>query len=1203
MPIRTINLKMILGSKDETKELRQALWATHKQINSAVAEIERVLLLCRGKSYWMVDEKGDEVQIPESQVVQDALVMAREAQRRNGKEGIGSDKEILSNLRMLYEQVVPSCRLDENENPIKGNAQSIGSSYAGPLFDFDTCSIKKNKTEDESGPFSELVSKKLEELPGWITEIQRDVFNKKNLSHFKFKESNNVESFYSVNIEQANDWYQSKPIQNMLSENKAFNKDGWKKKKFRDDDTWVVDFAEKQLDLIKGPKEGPKIKIRETLWKKNGLLPIGKLFFDKDKVSNLWNRLAARLAVAHLLSWESWNHNTKKEYDKAVDYRNKLNEKHSGFEEKFTALRQYEAERHAKLHEVALADDDKPFKIGIRAIRAWDRVREEWNKNDCDEAGRRQVLKDLQTKLRRKFGDSDLFLWLASSGREHLWKETDALTPLVKCNEAARFLERKKKYSLMTFADARKHPRWAMYEAPGGTNLRKYEIKNTKAGIEIKIPLLVQGHGQETWEEKSFSVRLASNGQFLDLQIEDGEKKKKVLKYRSAHQDFQGIAGGAELLFDRSYMENDQRTENSLRRKPGPVWFKLTLDVKSQAPEAWLNNKGKIVTPPEVHHFKTALANKSKHIDKLMPGLRVLSVDLGLRNFASCSVFELVQGKPQKGLCFPAADGRDENDPNKFWAKHERSFQLTLPGEIPNKKELAAREKINKELHSLKSDIGRLKSLLHLGVEEEDSKRDELISKLLESCNDEVGDSALNKSMFTGLGDSKFKSTSELWRMHCQEYYKQAEQRISQKFSDWRKRTRPKSSSWDDWRKRRDYNGGKSIWMLDHLDKIRKLILNWNFRAREYGKINRQNKKQFGTVASGLLHHINQLKKDRIKSGTDLIIQAARGFIPVKEGKGWVKKYEPCRLVLFEDLARYRFRVDRPRWENSQLMKWSHRGIIGEAIMQAELYDIVIETTAAGFSSRFLAGTGAPGVRCRYLMPDDFESDLPKAYVVNELEWLLGNTKNKEIDEKQQGLAKKIQPGILVPWSGGELFASIKQGGGLHFIHADINAAQNLQRRFWGRCGEAFRIVCKKTNHNGADVWELEKKPGVRLLGALQQLAYGDGDFYLVSDADPKSTNRGYRMKPFEKRKKFKGDKEEITTPEDELEEQFSESDVDFYSDREVFFRDPSNVVLPPSECWIPSKEFWSTVKCRVWRAMSQRVEVASSEVINDIAF
>ena len=56
MATRSVNLKLVLRRSQEGKELRECLWLTHSVVNSAVADIEKLLLLCRGRAY--VAENG-----------------------------------------------------------------------------------------------------------------------------------------------------------------------------------------------------------------------------------------------------------------------------------------------------------------------------------------------------------------------------------------------------------------------------------------------------------------------------------------------------------------------------------------------------------------------------------------------------------------------------------------------------------------------------------------------------------------------------------------------------------------------------------------------------------------------------------------------------------------------------------------------------------------------------------------------------------------------------------------------------------------------------------------------------------------------------------------------------------------------------------------------------------------------------------------
>jgi hypothetical protein len=1169
MPTRTINLKMVLGKKQDTEELRQALWTTHREINLAVAKLEKTFLLCRGAEYRTTSPGGEELLVTGASVVQEALYMAREAQKRNGKEGVGSDQEVLKLLRRLYEQIVPSCCLDNKGKPLDGDAKAANA-WVSPLMD--------PKSEGLLSNFDIV----FDPLPPWIEMMNTDEDGWENESHLwlQSEEAKTLRSIVGVVFSSnARLWVKAKKEKNLKK--KPGRTPSWVKNLLANG-SWQKAFIKDQEKTIKKLKKGYTPLVRSM--KRFGLLPL----IDPSLRERLdpngtgvkpWDRLAIQLAVGHLLSWESWNHNTKNEHDKAKAEYNGLFERYESYEEQLKELREYEQERQKELEQFGLARDDRPFKIGARSIRSWGQVREEWL-NTTNYKDRKEVLKRLQTNLRGKFGDPHLFLWIAADGREHLWKTVDTLTPLVKINIAQQILEKRKPYSLMTFADARLHPRWVLFEAPGGTNLRNYEIKNHNSKLSVLLLLLKEADNGRLIEKK-FSIRLSPTAQLSDLNLLK-HKKKTCLRYRSAHQVFEGVPGGAEILFHRLYIEHHERLEAPIvGGSIGPAWFKLTLDVTTQAPEEWIDVKGRAVTPLEVYHFRTALSpKKTKYADKLQPGLRVMSVDLGLRTFASCSVFELQIGKPNNRLFFPVADGLQNDDPGKLWAKHERSFKLCLPGETPSTKEKTARKTVMKELRAIRTDISRLRNILRLGILEDNDQRDMQLKNINDSISEDISEgSVLTPDILVGLDDPKTKLTFDAWQLHCQEIYDQAEKIVSDRFSEWRRLTSPKSISWADWRQRRSYHGGKSIWMLEYLESVRKLIMSWNLRGRKYGQINRQNKKQFGTIASRLLHHINQLKEDRVKTGADLIIQACRGYVRRTDGIGWKKKHEPCRAILFEDLARYRFRVDRPRRENSQLMKWNHREIVNETNMQAELYGIIVETTAAGFSSRYLASTGTPGYRCRFLSEDDFQNGLPKVYVVSELEWMLGNSKRMDLNVKQTLIGKKIKPGLLVPWSGGELFASVgRNAGPAHIVHADINAAQNLQRRFWGRCGEAFRLPCKAVN--GTEFYEPAQKLGPRMLGALIQMENGKHPFYLKDELG----NQHYIMKRSNDLTMVVVD-EKPSESENEYEDAVAELADENASSRETFFRDPSGIFFNPGH-WIPSKLYWSIIRKKVWAAM-----------------
>lgn len=148
--------------------------------------------------------------------------------------------------------------------------------------------------------------------------------------------------------------------------------------------------------------------------------------------------------------------------------------------------------------------------------------------------------------------------------------------------------------------------------------------------------------------------------------------------------------------------------------------------------------------------------------------------------------------------------------------------------------------------------------------------------------------------------------------------------------------------------------------------------------------------------------------------------------------------------------------------------------------------------------------------------------------------------------------------------------------GRTHVIHADINAAQNLQRRFWGRCGEAFRLACKQIDDTTSYLPSSELTG--RLLGAAQAATGLKGPFYLRE----LSSGQRYRLDQVDKGtgKACEPDREQFADDDPYVElEEILEA---FGSERQTFFRDPSGVIFNMND-WIPTKQFWSIVRSRVW--------------------
>ncbi len=335
MAVRSIKLKMILPRGDSGERVRKSLWLTHSVVNNAVAEIERVLLLCRGRSYCTEDGV-----VSEEAVAEAAIGMARDLQAANGKPRAASDEDVLTELRRLYEAIVPSILLDKEGKPLPGSAQAAGG-FASPLMDA--------RSEGKQQVFEEIV----EPLPEWVGAWESGNSDAEALSKL---------------------WRESAVGQRL---SKPQHRPSTWVMRVRAGQPWQESFIEDQKKKRK-EVEGVPLLIRH-LKQDLGLLPflkppIASRFGDRGCGLTPWDRLALRLAVAHLLSWESWNHRAADEHRQVCELLQWQQSALTPVLPLVAELRRYETERHKELKRIALADDGRPFRIGLRTIRAWDRV-------------------------------------------------------------------------------------------------------------------------------------------------------------------------------------------------------------------------------------------------------------------------------------------------------------------------------------------------------------------------------------------------------------------------------------------------------------------------------------------------------------------------------------------------------------------------------------------------------------------------------------------------------------------------------------------------------------------------------------------------------------------------------------------------------------------------------------------------------------
>lgn len=1098
MPVRSINLKIIVPRQEHGRDIRRALWTTHASVNEAVRYYEERLLLMRGRSY---RNERDET-IAADTVQESLLTLIREAQRANGlPEPLGADGEVTELVRELYESIVPSSVGKD------GNAQQANA-FISPL------------TDPLSTGFLSIFQK-LGSIPEWCNPALQG---------------------HEVDVQRASDWIKSPAGHKRLSQTGAPPK--WCKLYKNNDTSWVQSFVEDALRKLEEVKGTPRVICRLM---ELAVLPLYQPYFSPridgyEEVVSRWDRLAFRLAVGHLLSWESWCLLAEQEHKQRRQRIDRFKEQHitPSMTAAVKGLERYQKKRQEnELAQPGSLAMTRNYVITPRQIRGWPDLREKWLK--CKPKtfeNLRRISANEQTRLKGRFGDPHLFLWLARPENHEVWNspEFDVLSIYTRLNAMRMLLERSKDTALMTLPDPVVHPRFTQWEAEGGSNLKNYLLaKDDRGDLFVHLPLLSRAdNGQLT--EVSLPLQLAPSGQFRAPEITKEGKKVKVIYQSVLDEQYRAEVGAADLLFDRDFLSN--RLLASVEAGDiGPVYLKLSLDIEQHLPEGWSTKR-----PPAVNHFLSA-SGSSKYTKDVSPGLRVLSVDLGVRSFAACSVFSLNPSPKGRGMAFDLENLREA-------AMHERSFIVELPGEDVGSKGLAWQSRQTAEVRHMRRVMSRYRKLYGLVGHTPEQREILLMNVADQHVMDDLH--PFEVEIITDL-QSSCNSPQPVWDNLLKTSLQKFRHSFGLMVKAWRQKNKRKGQA--------KYMG-KTSWAIQHLTDTRRILFSWGHLGHSSGDIRRADRELRGTYAANLLRHLDSVKDDRLKSGADLLVQSARGYLRDDNGK-WIHTYEPCQVILFEDLSRYRMRTDRPRRENSQLMKWAHRSIINEVKMQGELYGIHICDTAAAFSSRYHAKSGTPGIRCHAVTKDDLADQFF-------MDLLLQDNPGYSADN--------LREGHLVPFHGGEIFACCNGKTGTTQINADINAAQNLQRRFWTRHGDVFRIPCRRIWVDGRDLW-LPRSFGKRLHGALGE--YG----CLVQTGHESGSAQWQPMTA--KRWKTLTSAGEATEPDEEQDDVLSELNsleeetLELSSEYETFFRDPSGITLP-AEFWYPAKQFWGMVKAKV---------------------
>ena len=1111
MPVRSYNLKLVVPRGDDALSLRAALWTTHAEVNAATRYYEERLLLMRAAAYEIAsaDDASGRRLVTLAEAEAASLAMARDAQRANrartqtASDLPGTDAEVLAALRALYGLLAP----DETG---EGSAQAANG-YLSPL------------TDPASRGFASAAEKLERPRPNWLSMDDDD----------------------PALLDAANAWLASDASLPWRSD--TGSPPAWRRAARVGKPNWPALFRAKIAELGERSVGGPEATVAHL--RSLMLLPLFPPYFaprmaEPGGAVTPWDRLAFRLAVAHVLSWEAWCRRAVEQY---ASRKARLDEYRAravtaDIEPLLGRVRDYERQRSEELSRLGLGLAS--YDLRRRQLLGWPDLRDAWRKAKTKTAeALRAVAAEHQTKLRGRFGDPHVFAWLAEHAQHALWSgEADVVTVATTLNEMRALLDRSRESATMTLPDPQRHPRATQWSAEGDSNLRPYRLAmDAKGMLSARLSLLRrQDDGRLVDADATF--RLAASSQIRVQRIGRRGKKAELAFITGAGDTHTAEVGSADLLFDRAHAI--ARTPAALAAgQIGPVWLKLSLDLDAELPAGWAKDHARFA-----RHFSAALGKPSKVEDAVRDGARVLSVDLGLRTFAACSVFMLRAERPVRdgALAFTVPIGA-----RTLWASHERSFHLALPGEDASREGVTWRRTQEEELRRLRRALSRYRRVMRLtGLPA--AERPAAVAAHAEALA-EADPFPFEAAIRAALG-AQVATPQPVWDEAVAAALRDVRRGMNLVIRDWRRQGKERL----DFRR-----AGKSMWAIEHLTGVRRLLLSWSLLGRTSGEVRRLSRAERGVFASHLLEHVGGMKEDRLKTGADLIVRAALGHVRDQAGR-WQGRFAPCDVVLFEDLSRYRMRTDRPRRENSQLMRWAHRGVPAEVAMQGALHGLEVAETSAAFSSRYHARTLTPGIRCRPLAERDLED-----------EWLREDLAALGID------LAACRPGDLVPREGGQVFACLRPGEGLLRLDADINAAQNLQRRFWTRHAEAFRLPCLPAQLDGQAAW-VPKALGKRLLGAL-----GGAGVLRPTGHDTGSC----RWEPVRGRqaRALAGMAAEAEGPaadpdQEELSGLLDEAEMEA-GRVEVFFRDPSGVVLPAG-LWFPSKTFWGIVRRRTVAAL-----------------
>ena len=1170
MATRSIKLKLLLKGRDqaETDQRRQAIWATHEFVNLAAERYAELLLemrqadVCTG-----IDAAGNDVKVPASE-------WQAKLRARLVANGVAESAQagVLPLLQKLYGEIIPSYHKKG-----AGDAQ-IANAFASSLV--DNSSLGGEAKAAKGNALAPLMAVRDQPTANWAQQAQALVA------------ANHGALIGAPGGKKA--WVM------------AWLED-------RNGELWL-DRLKKELDrLAKEASEGTGSVLPAV--RKLGALPlmppVGAGIIASSGALTKHERAGLANAAAALNAWESKRFDMQDNRDK-VDARVKAWDDEFGktHADALSAIRAFEQQEGDYLRTVSLADERTDYQIGPRELRkGWTLLREWLTKHaKASAADREAKVRALQTDLVREFGSHRLLSWLAAPAQQWLADhvEGDVVQRIAVRNVRARKLDKARILPIWTGADAVFHPRFVGFDPPANTNAPGFELRQGHDGRLILELSLLAKQPSGLLSAKDFAFSLVASRQVERPTLKNTRNAKGKTDQALTWRDQSGTAqtgghvGGSALLLRRKDMEH--RDLATLRGGNfGPAWFKLSVEMASDEQKADFKAAFKVAGWLNAGVAKRA--DKEAKNAPPAPGTRVLAVDLGLRTAVSLSVWRIVSATEPADLGRKVPEWRVSLGQG-LAAVHERSTQLALPGEEVDAAVQVRRRVASLEVRELLAAISHMGNLSKACKLDTGQGRQEQLDHLGEA-EDPLRAKAkvrISAAELAELG-KHVASDQQSWRSAVEAAWQRIDGEMAVELWAWRKAAREATDA----RRKASFApdqdapvdgllGGKSAWQIEHLELVRKVLVRWHMRQRPQDtKLRRLGFKEQGKFAGNLLDHLTRLKEDRVKTTAALIVSAARGLVrelPTgpkgrdHDRETWLHRFPPAGFIVLEDLSRYRFKTDRPRAENRQLMQWAHREVLNQVKMQAEVLGIHVADTGAAFSSKFDARTGAPGVRCTVV-----DRGLLARMKSGEAPWLV------KLLEEHKVNATAVRVGQILPTGSGEQFVSMDAAGNLRVRHADVNAAQGLALRALTGHATVFRLSARRVPlADGGHVYLTAKTLAARLSGAIQHLCAlavpaqvaaltprGAAWHTLSAFANARDAARAIGLDLAEVKAVAGGSVDEEAEGADddaELAQLLADADPDFVT----FFRDPSGVIHHGH--WVEAKAFWGEFNRRVVAAL-----------------